>query len=76
MSRPFQELRDKMSPAAQERVRERVQQTVRTYRGRVIKRCAYWWERRTPGARYVNARGQCKRMTGHDSGYCSEHRRP
>ena len=23
------------------------------------ERCSYVWERRTPGARYVNARGQC-----------------
>lgn len=38
------------------------------------QRCAYWWERRTPGKRYVNARGQCKRYTGHPSGYCADHR--
>lgn len=38
------------------------------------QRCQNWWERRTPGKRYVNARGQCKRMTAHPSGYCSTHR--
>lgn len=39
-------------------------------------RCAYFWERRTPGKQYVNARGQCKRTTAHPSGYCSAHRPP
>ena len=38
------------------------------------ERCAHWWERRTPGKRYVNARGQCTRMVAHPSGYCKEHR--
>jgi hypothetical protein len=37
-------------------------------------RCKDWWERRTKGRRYVNARGQCKRMTAHPSGYCKAHR--
>lgn len=37
-------------------------------------RCNHWWERRTPGKRYVNARGQCTRTTAHPSGYCKEHR--
>ena len=39
-----------------------------------MRRCADWWERRGKGLRYVFARGQCKRMTGHPSGYCSVHR--
>lgn len=38
------------------------------------KQCAYWWERRTDGRRYVNARGQCKRTTAHPSGYCNDHK--
>lgn len=37
------------------------------------KRCAYFWERRGEGMRYVYARGQCKRMTAHPSGYCGDH---
>lgn len=37
-------------------------------------RCADWWERRSLGRRYVNARGQCKRLTAHPSGYCKAHR--
>ena len=36
--------------------------------------CAYWWERRSKGNRYVNARGRCKRMTAHPSHYCLAHR--
>lgn len=38
------------------------------------KRCADWWERSTKGRNYVNARGQCKRLTAHPSGYCKAHR--
>jgi hypothetical protein len=43
-------------------------------KGAAKVRCGHWWERRTPGRRYVNARGQCKRETWHPTGYCSEHR--
>jgi hypothetical protein len=39
-----------------------------------VERCAHWWERRSKGRRYVNARGQCKRTTAHPSRYCKEHR--
>ena len=38
------------------------------------RQCAHWWERRSAGRRYVNARGQCSRETWHPSGYCKEHR--
>lgn len=38
------------------------------------KRCAYFWERKPKGLRYVLARGQCKRKTAHQSGYCGEHK--
>jgi len=38
------------------------------------RRCVYWWERRFKGQRYVFDRGQCKRMTAHPSGYCSNHK--
>lgn len=38
------------------------------------RQCADWWERRSAGRRYVNARGQCKRETWHPSGYCKAHR--
>jgi hypothetical protein len=41
---------------------------------KTMRRCAYWWERRGKGLRYVFARGRCKRMTGHPTGYCSTHR--
>lgn len=36
-------------------------------------RCTYVWERRTPGKRYVNARGHCKRNATAPCGRCSEH---
>lgn len=38
------------------------------------RRCADTWQRKPKGLRYVTARGQCKRMTAHPSGYCSTHR--
>lgn len=37
-------------------------------------RCNHVWERRSPGMRYVYARGQCKQTTRHPSGYCKGHR--
>lgn len=37
------------------------------------KRCAYFWERRTRGRRYVNARGQCKQFARVGKAYCSTH---
>lgn len=37
-------------------------------------RCADWWERGWKGHRSVAARGQCKRLTAHPSGYCKTHR--
>lgn len=43
-------------------------------RTRTAKRCAYWWERRAKGLRYVFARGQCKQSTAHPSGYCGKHK--
>lgn len=43
-------------------------------RKKTAVRCAYWWERRGQGMRYVYARGQCKRLTAHPSGYCGDHK--
>lgn len=37
-------------------------------------RCAYFWERKPKGLRYVTARGQCTRLTAHPSRYCKPHR--
>lgn len=33
------------------------------------KRCAYWWVKRRDGPM-----GQCKKFTGHRSGFCAPHR--
>lgn len=38
------------------------------------RRCAYFWERRSKGKRYVNARGQCKGTARVGKSYCSAHR--
>lgn len=43
-------------------------------KGKEKQQCKHWWERKTRGRRYVNARGQCQRETWHPSGYCKEHR--
>lgn len=37
------------------------------------ERCSYVWERRTPGKRYVNARGRCSRNATASDGRCAEH---
>lgn len=39
------------------------------------KRCAYFWERRTRGKRFVNNRGQCKSFARVGKSYCSTHGR-
>lgn len=38
------------------------------------ERCAYFWERRGRGLRYVFARGQCKALARVGKSYCSKHK--